>query len=292
MLNLLKSTFTEFWNDECPRLAASLAYYALFALPALLVLVVSVAGMFANRQDVVERVQQYTEQAMGQRGAEQVTGILEHASKPGQGIASWLISIVLLVVGATGVLAELQTALNRAWRVKPDPNQGIKAMLLKRVISLCIVLGIAALLVASLGVSWLLAEFSNVAEQRAPGWISPGLLRLVDQLMSLAILTLVFAATFKFLPDAQLAWTDVWVGAFITALLFVIGKVLLGLYLAWSDPTSAYGAAGSLALVLVWIYYSGMIYFLGAEFTQVYARSRGRRVAPETGAVADEKPGP
>lgn len=287
MLRLLQETFSEFSQDECPRLAASLAYYALFSLPALLVIVVSAAGMFADRQEVVERMQYYMQEIMGDRGAEQIRVMLEQANKPGQGLWGSLFSIGLLLVSATGVLAELQTGLDRAWGVKPDPNAGLRALFLKRLVSVGLVLGIAALLLLSLVVSWVLSEFSAVAQQRAPGWVSPNLLRVVDQLTSLAIITLLFAATFKFLPDVKLDWTDVWVGAFITALLFVLGKLAMGVYLAWSDPTTAYGAAGSLALVLVWIYYSGMAFFLGAEFTHVYARVRGRRVQPEAGATID-----
>jgi membrane protein len=288
MWRLVKETFSEFGKDECPRLAASLAYYALFSLPALLVVVVSAAGLFAGHQEATERVQDYAQQVMGERGVEQVRVMLDQANKPGRGAASSIFSIVLLLVSASGVLAELQTGLNRAWGVEPDPNQGFKTLIVKRAISLGIVFGIALLLLASLVVSWLLAEFSAVAQEHIPGLISPALLRVIDQLTSLAIITLLFAATFKFLPDVQLDWTDVWTGGFITALLFVLGKLGIGIYLAWSDPTTAYGAAGSLALVLVWIYYSGMIYFLGAEFTQVYARSRGRQIKPQLGAKESE----
>jgi len=286
---LVRETFTEFSEDECPRLAASLAYYAIFSLPALLVVVVSVAGLFFKQEDVAERVTFFFREIMGERGANQIGAMLQHASLPQRSWWGSLVGFGMLLVGATGVLAELQTALNRAWRVKPDPRRGgVQAFLMKRVLSLGMVLGIAFLLLVSLIISWLLTEFSALAQSQAPGWISPGVLHAIDQVGSLAIITLLFAAMLKFLPDVRLDWTDVWAGAVLTALLFVAGKVGLGFYLAWADPTTAFGAAGSLALVLVWIYYSGMIFFLGAEFTHVYARHRGRRAAPEEGAVKDE----
>lgn len=288
MWRMLRDTFSEFSQDECPRLAAALAYYAVFSLPALLVVVVSVAGQFFERDEVVARLNHFLNQFMGERSAEAIAAMLEPASKPTQGFFGPWIGFVMLLVGATGVLSELQTALNRAWEVKPDPKQGgIKAFILKRVASLGMILAIAFLLLVSLVVSWVLAEFSALAQSQAPGWISPTALRIVDQIVSLGIVTLLFAAMFKFLPDVRLDWTDVWAGAVITALLFVVGKVAVSMYLAWADPTTAFGAAGSLALVLVWIYYSGIIFFLGAQFTHVYARSRGRRIKPEEGAVPD-----
>jgi membrane protein len=289
MYKLIKETIEEFIGDECMRFAASLAFYSLLSLPAVLVLVLTIVGMFVEQEQAVGQMQEYMHQIMGEDGAEQLTEVIRHVNRPGQGQFGWIISLGLLLVSASAVLSELQAALNKTWQVKPDPEQhGMVRTLIKRALSLVMVLAIAALLIASLLISWLIGEFAAVADAQAPGWISPGLLQLIDQLVSLAIVTVLFAAVFKFLPDVQLAWMDVWVGALITALLFVLGKFGVSLYFSYSDPTEVYGAAGSLALVLLWIYYSAVIFFLGAEFTQVYARTRGRRLKPAEGAIRDE----
>ena len=285
MLNVIRQTFSEFVQDECPRLAAALAYYAIFSLPALLVLVVAIAGFFADKEQASGRLTTYMQQTMGETGAKQIKTMLEQAGKPGQGLIGSVVGIVTLCFGATGVLLELQTALNRAWGVEPDPEQGgIKAFVMKRVLSLGLILGIAFLLLVSLVASWLVSEFRHVVHQWAPDWMSQWVIHTIDAVASLALITLLFAILLKYLPDVRLSWQDVWAGALLTSLLFVAGKFGLSTYLAYSDPTSAFGAAGSLALVLLWIYYSAMIFFLGAEFTQVLAGSRGKQPKPEPGA--------
>lgn len=285
MLNVLRQTFSEFVQDECPRLAAALAYYAIFSLPALLVLVVAIAGFFVDKEQASGRLTTYMQQTMGETGAKQIKTMLEQAGKPGQGLIGSIVGIVTLCAGATGVLLELQTALNRAWGVEPDPNQGgIKTFVMKRALSLGLVLGIAFLLLVSLVASWLLSEFRHIIHQWSPVWMSQWVVHTIDVAASLALITLLFAVLLKYLPDVSLAWSDVWAGAVLTSLLFVAGKIGLSMYLAYSDPTSAFGAAGSLALVLLWIYYSAMIFFLGAEFTQVLARSRGKQPKPQSGA--------
>lgn len=285
MLQVIRQTFSEFVADECPRLAAALAYYAIFSLPALLALIVAVAGMFASQEQVAGRLTDYMQQTMGDTGAKQIETMLQQAGQPGRGLVGSLVGIVALVAGATGVLIELQTALNRAWKVEPDKQQGgIRSFLMKRVLSLAMVLGIAFLLLVSLVASWLLSEFSGLVRQWTPDWMSQWVVHVIDVGVSLTIITLLFAALLKYLPDVRLAWADVWAGAVLTSLLFVAGKFALGTYLGFSNPTSAFGAAGSLALVLLWIYYSSMIFFLGAEFTQVLAKSRGKAPQPEPGA--------
>ena len=286
MLKVLRQTVTEFNQDECPRMAAALAYYAIFALPALLALVVAIASFFASREDVSGRLTAFFEENMGKTGAAQIQTMLQHASQSREGWWGSIVSGVLLVVGATGVLLELQTALNRAWGVEPDKNRGgIKAFVMKRVLSFAMVMGIAFLLLISLVVSWWLNEFGHLLEQWAPAWMSEGAVQLVDVVASSAVIAALFAIMLKYLPDAQLSWRDVLPGALMTTLLFVIGKYAISLYLSYSNVTSAYGIAGSLALVLLWIYYSAMIFFFGAEFTQVWANTHGRRVTPEAGAV-------
>ena len=285
MIKILRQTVTEFNQDECPRLAAALAYYAIFALPALLAVVVAIASFFASREDVSGRLHAFFAENMGEKGAAQIQTMLQHASKSGEGIWGSVVSGVLLVVGATGVLVELQTALNRAWGVKPDESKGgIKAFIMKRVLSFAMVLGIAFLLLISLVVSWWLNEFGHLLEQWSPDWVSSWVVKVIDVLASSSVIAALFAVMLKYLPDAKLTWRDVLPGALLTTLLFVVGKYAISLYLSYSNVTSAYGLAGSLALVLLWIYYSAMIFFFGAEFTQVWASNRGRHIAPEAGA--------
>ncbi|HZN34681.1 MAG TPA: YihY/virulence factor BrkB family protein [Pirellulaceae bacterium] len=286
MWKTLSETVNEFLQDECPRLAAALAYYAIFSLPALLVVVISIAGLVVNKQAATDRLIAHVSEAMGPRTAENLQTILDQAHLPGHGLWGSLVGAAVLLVGASGVLLELQTALNRAWGVQPDPKQsGWRAFVLKRVLSLGMLLGVAFLLLTSLVASWLLAEFGQWIDAHAPAGLSSRVIWALNAALSLSIITLLFAAILKFLPDAKIAWSDVWAGALATSVLFVLGKFGLGLYFAWADPTSAFGAAGSLALLLLWIYYSAMILFFGAEFTQVLARQHGKRVVPEAGAA-------
>jgi membrane protein len=285
MLKTIRQTFTEFLQDECPRLAAAMAYYAIFSLPALLVLVVAIAGLVADGEQVGRRLTTFFEQSLGREGAEQIETMLLQSGQSGSGWWGSLVGLLLLLVGASGVLTELQTALNRVWGVQPDEERGgLRGFVMKRVLSLGMVLGIAFLLLVSLVLSWLLGEFGGWMRGWLPKWLSGRVLQGLDVVGSLLVIALLFAAMLKFLPDVRLAWRDVWPGALLSAVLFTLGKYALSVYLTWSDVTSAYGAAGSLALVMLWIYYSAMIFFLGAEFSQVLATSGGRRFAPEPGA--------
>jgi len=285
MWNVVSQTFREFVNDECPRLAAALAYYTFFSLPALLVAIVYFGGLLVDRAAIAERLRGHFEETIGRTGAEQMTAILQNASQPQKSWPGWLIGMGMLLLGATAALQELQTAVNRAWRVEPDPNQRwLRTFLVKRLLSLGLLLMISLLLIGSLAVGWGLAAFGQWLDARPDAWLSSHLISWLHTGVSLAVISLLFAALLRFLPDAKVAWSDVWLGAIVTTLLFWLGQWALGLYLAWSQPTSAYGAAGSLALVLIWIYYSALIFFLGAEFTHVLAQRRGKHVAPAPGA--------
>ena len=288
MWDVLKKTADGFQQDECPRLAAALAFYTLFSLPALVLSVVSIAGLVVERQAAEERLTAQIAETMGQTVAQQISSVLQQGQSPGQGW-NWLAGMGLLLVGATGALVEVQTALNRAWNVEPDPQQnGWQGFLVKRLLSLAMLLCIAFLLLVSLVVSWLLTEFGNWIENLAPAWLSGSVVQAANAAFSLAIITVLFAVIFKFVPDVKLGWSDVWWGAITAALLFVLGKSGLGIYLAWSNPATAFGAAGSLALVLIWIYYSAMVLFLGAELAQVLSQRRGKIAAPEAGARCSE----
>lgn len=288
---LLKRTASEFVNDECPRMAAALSYYTVFSLPALLVLILLVAGAVWDPEDVRGQLAAQIDAVMGPATAEQVRAILDQSEQPGAGrpLAA-ILGIGALLFGATGAFIELQAALNRAWNVGPDPEQGgIRNFITKRLLSIGMVLSIAFLLLVSLVLSAVLAAFGDVFTTMLPGEVSEALLVALNFGVSLLVITLLFAAMFKVLPDAQIAWRDVWVGALVTTVLFLVGKFLIGLYLGQTNPGEAYGAAGSLAILLVWIYYSAMILLIGAEFTQVWANDRGRGVEPQEGAVRVER---
>ena len=280
---VLKGTFRGFAQDECASLAAALAYYALFSLPPLLVIVTWIATRAFDPQEVRGHIGSQLQNVVGEEGAEQVATMVEKAQRPEQRTLGAIVGIGALLFGATGALGQLQASLNRVWGVKPDPQAGgVKQFLLKRVLSLAMVLVIGFLLLIALVVT---AVVSAVSDQWLPGNWSRPLLLVVSQAVDFGVATLLFAALFKVLPDAKIAWRDVWVGAGVTALLFVLGKFALGFYLGRSDVGSAFGVAGSLALILVWIYYSGLILLLGAEFTQVWARSYGTEIQPADGAV-------
>ncbi|HUG93188.1 MAG TPA: YihY/virulence factor BrkB family protein [Planctomycetaceae bacterium] len=282
-LELARAVAREFAKDDCASMAAALAYYAVFSMPGLLVIVVWVAGMAFDPQQVRDRIGGEIREVVGSDGGEQVETMLEHAERPERSTPMAVIGIAALLFGATGVLAQLQTSLNRAWRVKPDPHSGgLKQFVLKRILSLAMVLVIGFLLLAALVVT---AAVSAVSQRVLPGSWSAPLLLVANFAVDLVVVTLLFAAMYKVLPDAQIAWRDVWVGAGVTAVLFVAGKFALGFYLGRSNVGSAYGAAGSLALILVWVYYSGLIVLLGAEFTQVWARRYGTEIQPAAGAV-------
>ena len=286
-VQLIKQSFKGFSEDDCPTMAAALSYYTVFSLPPLLVLLLTILGAVLDPQDIQGTLETQMRDAMGASGAEQVRTILANADRPGAGgLVPTILSVVALLLGATGVFGQLQAALNKAWNVAPDPEKGgIKNMLLKRVFGIGMVLGLAFILLVSLVVSAMLSAFGEQLGRFLPSGLSAPVLEAINFVGSLAVISLLFGAIFKVLPDAEIGWRDVAVGAVVTGLLFVAGKFALGLYLGRSNPGEAFGAAGALALMLVWIYYSSMIVMLGAEFTQAWAERRGSGIVPEKGAV-------
>lgn len=272
MLKIIQATLAKFMADECLRMAAALAYYTLFSLPALLLFAVTIAGFFVSRDRVSQNVTRYFEQSLGESGAAQIQTMLEHAGEPGRGFLGSLLGMSILLFGATGAFVEMQAALNRIWKVQPDPpEKQWLSFITKRVLSIAMVLIVAMLLLTSLVLTWMLAIFREAVHEVTPDWLSAQVLSISNTLASLIIITLLFAAIFKYVPDVRLAWRDVVAGAFLTAVLYVLGKSLLNSYLYYADPLSVFGAAGSLALILLWIYYSALVVFLGAEFAQVTA---------------------
>jgi membrane protein len=284
---ILKQSVRDFIDDDAPTMAAALSYYTVFSLPPLIVLLLMLLGAVLDPQDIQGSVEGQISGLMGPQGGEQVRTIIANADRPGSGnVVATVLGLVALVLGATGVFGQLQAALNRAWEVGPDPEQGgFKSFVMKRVFSLGMVLGLAFVLLVSLVLSAGLSAFGDSIAGFLPEGLSEPLLHVINFAISFGVITLLFASMYKVLPDATIAWRDVWIGAAFTAFLFTVGKFLLGLYLGRSNPGEAFGAAGALALMLVWIYYSSMIVFLGAEFTQAWANRRGSGITPEKGAV-------
>lgn len=287
MLNLLKETLREWREDGAPRLAAALAYYTTFSLAPILVLMIAIAGLAGGREAAQTQTMAQVEDLLGAEGREFVEGMIESASQPETGLTATLLGAVTLLFGALGVFGELQNSLNTIWEVKPKPAKnwmdGVKRFVLKRLLSFTMVLGIGFLLLASLVVS---AAVSALGEYIGNRWSMADLwLGVINFIVSFLVITLLFAMIFKFLPEIKIAWKDVWLGAAVTSALFSLGKFLIGLYLGRSEVGNTFGAAGSLAILLVWVYYSAQILFFGAEFTQVYANRYGSKIVPDPGMV-------
>ncbi|MEM9809048.1 MAG: YihY/virulence factor BrkB family protein [Cyanobacteria bacterium P01_D01_bin.56] len=283
---LLQETFREWNNDKASRLAAALAYYTMFSLAPLLVIVIAIAGFFFDQADVQSQLTQQIQGLVGEEGAAFAQTALDNANTPGENtslIAS-IISVVLLLIGATGVFGQLQESLNVVWNVEAKPGNAAKGFVKKRLLSFAMLLTIGFLLMVSLVLSTVLSALSAYLSGLLPG--ADALWQLLDFSLSVALVTVMFALLFKYVPDVEIIWSDVWTGAFITALLFTIGKFFLGAYLGNSGFSSTYGAAGSVIIILAWVYYSAQILFFGAEFTQVYARRYGSRIRPDKHAVA------
>ena len=285
--NLFWKAAQGFMSDGCPRMAAALSFYTVFSLPPLLVLIVLITGYFVEPGAIEKVLHGQLGDLLGQEGAAQVQTMIRNVERPGAGgpVATLLGGIAFLF-GATASFAQLQGALNGTWKVEPDPTRGdVKNFLLKRVLSFAMILAIGFLLLVSLILSALLAAFTGLLTRLAPAGMSGPLLQAINMGVSFGVITLLFAAMFKTLADAVVNWRDVVIGATLTALLFVVGKFAIGLYLGRTNPGSVFGAAGSLAVVFLWIYYTSMILLFGAEFTWVWAETRGRPIEPRPGAV-------
>jgi membrane protein len=267
--------------------AAALSYYTIFSLPAILVLILTLISAVMNPSDVRGGLEGQLQALMGPSAGEQIRTIIQQAEqKPRNGLIPTILGIAGLLFGATGAFGQLQKALNRSWNVEPDPNQGgWKNFLSKRVFSLGMILVVAFFLLVSLVISAALTGMGDRLSGFLPFGLSAPFLEALNLVISLAVITFLFAALFKVMPDAKISWRTVWVGAAVTAFLFVIGKFLIGFYLGQSNPGQAYGAAGSLAVLLLWVYYSALILLFGAEFTETWAERRGQGIEPEPGAV-------
>lgn len=275
-ISLAKKSVSAWVDDYAPSMGAAIAYYTVFSIAPLLIIVIAVAGMVWGQEAVEGRIVGQLAGLLGHDAAAGMQGLLRAANHPAQGVLATAISIGVLVLGATTVFAELQSALDRIWQVPAaQKKSGILATLRSRLLSFGLVLGLAFLLSISLVVSAAVAAFGSWASGLLPGLEI--ILQVVNIVISIGITTVLFAMIFKFMPQAKVAWRDVWIGAVVTAVLLEIGKVLIGLYIGKSSVTSSFAAAGSLVVLLVWVYYAAQIFLLGAEFTWVYAQEHGSR---------------
>jgi len=286
--SLLKQTFNEWLQDKVPQLGAALAYYTVFSLAPLILVLLAIVGVIF-RDDPAgawDRITQQMSYFLDPSALQVVQNIAQKASEPGKSTIATIIGMALAIFGASGVFGQLQDALNTIWGVKAKPSRGIWGFLRSRFLSFAMVAGICFLLLVSLAVEALLKGFSHYVQSVLPGGIVIAL--AVYLVFDFAVVVLLFAMIFKFLPDVEIQWRDVWIGAVITAILFGMGKWLLGFYLGSGAAGSAYGAASSLITLLLWVYYSSQILLFGAEFTQVYATRAGRAFKPSEYAVRVE----
>lgn len=276
IVNLFKATFSAWIDDRASSMGAALAYYTMFSIAPLLLIVISVAGLVFDIAVARGEIYSQLQGLMGETGALAVQGLLESVNKPAKSIIATIIGVILVLVGATSVLAELQADLDMIWRTpKRTKDAGISGLVRTRIISFGLILGIGFLLIISLILSTALAAMGKWWGLLLGGFAL--LANLVDITLSIMLMTVAFAMIYKLMPRTRIDWRDVWVGAIVTAFLFTIGKFLIGLYIGRSGIASGFGAAGSLVVVLVWIYYSAQIFLMGAEFTRIYSHTYGSR---------------
>ncbi len=287
---LLKTTFNKWFDRDPFREGAIIAYYAIFSLPGLLVLMIALAGYFFGADAVSGHLQNQIAKALGKDTADMVQGMVIMAMKSKDSFWAAMIGIATILFGATAVFAQLQKSFNNIWEVEATTNKsGVWIFVKTRLFSFGLIISIAFLLLISLVLSSLLAAFATWIQQ----FWSESLLvifQVFNAVLSLVIITILFAMMFKILPDAKIKWQSVWIGAFVTSLLFVLGKSALGLYFGKADPASGYGAAGSIILILLWTSYSSMIVFFGAEFTKAYSDYYFGVIPPTVNAVKQENP--
>jgi membrane protein len=280
--SMLKQTFAEWTEDKVPQLGAALAFYTALSIAPLLVISLAVAGIVFGKNAARGEIQQQLGSLVGSEGGKAIQQMIANADKPAEGTVATVLSVIILISGASGVFGQLQQSLNTIWEVQPKPGRGLIGMIRDRFFSAAMVFGVAFLLLVSLLLSAALTSLATVLKALPDSlyWLT----ETIHFAISFGVITLLFAMMYKYLPDVKIAWRDVWLGAVITAALFTLGKFAIGLYLGHSSMASSYGVAGSFVVLLVWVYYSSQILFLGAEFTQVYANRYGSRIVPSENA--------
>lgn len=285
--SLAKQSVEAWIDDYAPSMGAAISYYTIFSMAPLLIIVIAVAGFVWGREAVEGQLYGQLASLVGQDGAAGVQALVAGAYEPSAGIVATVISVGVLIFGATTVFAELQSALDRIWQVPASQkSSGIWSTIRSRLLSFGLILCLAFLLAVTLVISAAVSAMGDWSYQLFPGW--EWVLRVVNIAVSLGLSTLLFALIYKMMPQAEIAWKDVWVGAAVTAVMFEVGKYLIGLYIGKSSVTSSFAAAGSLVVVLLWVYYAAQVFLLGAEFTWVYANQHGSRAGQPP--VASEAP--
>ncbi|MEM0991889.1 MAG: YihY/virulence factor BrkB family protein [Bacteroidota bacterium] len=283
-ISFVKELFTEFTNDSAFTLAAALSYYTVFSIAPLLVIVLAVSSFFLGEEAVRGQLYEQLGGLLGRDTAVQLQEIVKNAYTSGQSGLATIISIGALLFSATAVVNQLKTAINSAWNIKEDPQNGIVAYIKNRLLSLTFILGLGFIFLVSLGLNSVAAFFSDEIIRLFP-MLNQTLTFTVPIIISGLITFVIFTLLFKYLPDAIISWKYVWVGALFTTVLFILGKSVIGLYIGNSSVTTTFGSAGALASLMLWVYYSAMILILGAEFTQVWARRSASRIKPNKNAV-------
>ncbi|MBE0428835.1 MAG: YihY/virulence factor BrkB family protein [Thermoleophilia bacterium] len=278
----IRMSAREWLDDKASMLAAALSFFAILSLAPLLLLIVSVTGILIGEGEAKQEIISRAGDAVGESGRVLAQTVLDNAGRSAGGVLGAILGAVLLLFGATGLFAQLQSALNRVWHVEPEPGKGARKFLKKRLLSFLVILGVGFLLLFSL----VLGAITTAAAEWSATFlgVSNWLPFLINLTGSLVLLIFLFAFIYKVLPDVEIGWPEVWYGAFFTAVLFVIGNILIGFYLRNSGTASTYGAFGSLVVVLLWVYYSAQVVLFGAEFTKVYARRHGNPLRPQAGA--------
>lgn len=282
--NVLKQSFSGFADDKVMKLSASLAYYTVFSLGPLLIVIIYLCSLFFGREAIEGTIYGQIESFVGSDTAKQIQDIIKNASIGDKGNVAAIIGVITLLIGATGVFAEIQDSINSIWGIKPKPKKGWLKLLINRLLSFSVIVSLGFLLLVSLGVSYLVEALSKSLARAFPD-VTLIIFYIINLLLSLAVITILFGVIFKVLPDAKIKWRDVISGAVATAILFMLGKFAISFYIGQSDVGSTYGAAGSLVVLLVWVYYSSVILYFGAEFTKAYAVEFGSAIHPNEYAV-------
>ena len=282
--NLLKNTAVSFINDEAFKLSASLSYYTIFALGPLLIIIISLSTIFYGKEVVEGRLFKQLSDLIGADAAIQIQNILSNAQQTHATTIGAIIGFIILFIGATGVFTEIQGSINFIWSVRAKPKKSWVKYLLNRLISFSLIVGLGFVLLVSLIVNALLNLLSETLTKKFPHF-PVGLFNLTNSLIILTVITCLFAVIYKVLPDAIIAWKDAWIGSIFTAVLFLLGKFLIGYYLGKSNLGVTYGTAASIVILLAWVYYSSLILYFGAEFTKIYALHSGEGIRPKQTAV-------
>lgn len=285
-LELFKEAATGWSDDNVPTLGAALAYYTIFSIAPLLIVAIAVAGWVFGEQAARGELFNSIQSMVGANGAEAIQAMIKGASKSGSGVVATIIGVVTLLIGASSVFAQLQLAFNMIWKVAPRPGAGIKNIIRQRAFTFAMVIGIGFLLLVSLIVSAALTVVGNLVVNALPG--GSAIWQVVNFVVSLGVIAALFAMMFKLLPDVELRWNDVWMGAIVTSALFTLGKFAISFYLGHGAIASTYGAVGSLVALLVWVFYSSQIVLFGTEFTRAYALKHGSHFHAKAGAMVTD----